>query len=175
MMQRRFFMEPQIYDRVFPHPGKDLYILTLAVLWISATWCNWLRTKFFDGQELGIKRSFKLWFRSAVSCSLASHGGPGRLSRGRSRRCCGPFFSIGDFLRPLGVLTRSRSQAAMTEAPNHCVRRSLMPHDGDTIVFDLGGASTISLISGELVINKNIAVIGPGADLLTVARRAGNA
>jgi hypothetical protein len=43
-------------------------------------------------------------------------------------------------------------------------------NDGDTIVFDLGGAATISLTSGELVINRNIAVIGPGANLLTVAR-----
>jgi len=44
---------------------------------------------------------------------------------------------------------------------------------GDTVVFDLGGAATIFLTSGELVINKNIAVIGPGANLLTIARAQG--
>src|SRR5215467_7933280 len=44
---------------------------------------------------------------------------------------------------------------------------------GDTIVFDLGGVATISLTSGELLINKNIAVIGPGANVLTIARAQG--
>src|SRR5262245_3540069 len=42
--------------------------------------------------------------------------------------------------------------------------------DGDTIAFDLSLPATISLTSGELVINKNITVMGPGPDLLTVAR-----
>src|SRR4029077_15986110 len=45
--------------------------------------------------------------------------------------------------------------------------------NGDTIIFNLGGAATISLTSGELVINQNIAVIGPGANLLTIARAQG--
>src|SRR6476660_437207 len=45
--------------------------------------------------------------------------------------------------------------------------------NGDTIVFKLGGAATISLTSGELVINKDIAVNGPGANLLTIARAQG--
>src|SRR5262245_19424342 len=44
----------------------------------------------------------------------------------------------------------------------------------DTIVFDFGGkkanstAHTITLTSGELYINKNLTIQGPGAGLLTV-------
>lgn len=41
---------------------------------------------------------------------------------------------------------------------------------GDTITFDLPAPDTISLITGELLIDKNLAIIGPGADLLTVDR-----
>src|SRR6185503_5272289 len=44
-----------------------------------------------------------------------------------------------------------------------------------TIVFNLGGSETISLTSGELLINRNVAVIGPGAGLLTVTRAQGAA
>jgi hypothetical protein len=43
-------------------------------------------------------------------------------------------------------------------------------NDGDTITFAVTG--TISLTSGELVINKNIAISGPGANLLAVSRAA---
>src|SRR6266487_3697345 len=43
-------------------------------------------------------------------------------------------------------------------------------HDSDTINFAVTGA--ISLTSGELVINKNITISGPGADLLAVSRAA---
>ena len=46
-------------------------------------------------------------------------------------------------------------------------------NDDDTIAFNLGGTATISLTSGELVINKNIAVMGPGANLLTIVRAQG--
>lgn len=42
--------------------------------------------------------------------------------------------------------------------------------NGETIVFSLGGAATISLTSSELSINKDIAITGPGAILLTIAR-----
>src|SRR5438067_2509642 len=43
-------------------------------------------------------------------------------------------------------------------------------HDGDTIQFDpaLNG-QTINLTTGELVIDKNITISGPGPDLLTVS------
>jgi len=41
-------------------------------------------------------------------------------------------------------------------------------NDGDTITFAVTGA--IGLTSGELVINKNITISGPGADLLAVSR-----
>ena len=42
--------------------------------------------------------------------------------------------------------------------------------DGDTIAFDLSFPATISLTTSELVVNRNIVVAGPGANLLTVAR-----
>jgi hypothetical protein len=45
--------------------------------------------------------------------------------------------------------------------------------NGDTIVFSLGGAATISLTSSELSINKDIGITGPGANLLTIARAQG--
>ena len=52
--------------------------------------------------------------------------------------------------------------------------------DGDTIVFEIPGprphnpavVNTITLTSGELVIDKSITLLGPGADVLTVERDA---
>jgi hypothetical protein len=44
--------------------------------------------------------------------------------------------------------------------------------DGDTINFALSG--TISLTSGELVIDKNITISGPGSNLLTVRPSQGS-
>ena len=41
---------------------------------------------------------------------------------------------------------------------------------GDTIRFALAVPNTISLTSGELLIDKNLTVTGPGADLLAVER-----
>src|SRR5438094_2854867 len=43
-------------------------------------------------------------------------------------------------------------------------------NDGDTITFAVTGA--ISLTSGELVINRNITISGPRADLLAISRAA---
>jgi hypothetical protein len=45
-------------------------------------------------------------------------------------------------------------------------------NDGDRIVFDLGGAATISLTSDELFIDKNVTISGPGANMLTVTRNS---
>ena len=42
--------------------------------------------------------------------------------------------------------------------------------NGDTIVFDLELPATIFLTSEELVINRNITISGPGANLLAVSR-----
>ena len=47
-------------------------------------------------------------------------------------------------------------------------------HSGDAIVFAKGLAGMIRLTSGELVINKNLRIIGPGAKLLTVSGAFGN-
>ncbi len=41
---------------------------------------------------------------------------------------------------------------------------------GDTITFSLPANSAITLTSGELLINKDLTINGPGADLLTVQR-----
>src|SRR6266567_8930815 len=41
---------------------------------------------------------------------------------------------------------------------------------GDTIVFDLELPATILLTSEELVINRNITISGPGANLLALSR-----
>lgn len=41
---------------------------------------------------------------------------------------------------------------------------------GDTIVFDLPDPATITLTSGELLINKGLTITGPGTDSLTIAR-----
>lgn len=41
---------------------------------------------------------------------------------------------------------------------------------GDTIAFNLPEPSTITLTTGELLINKNLIIAGPGMDNLTVAR-----
>jgi CSLREA domain-containing protein len=43
---------------------------------------------------------------------------------------------------------------------------------GDTITFSLPSKSAVSLTSGELLVNKNLTIIGPGADLLSVQRDA---
>src|SRR6185369_5420434 len=45
-------------------------------------------------------------------------------------------------------------------------------NDRDTIGFAVTG--TISLTSGELVIDKNITISGPGSNLLTVRRSSGS-
>src|SRR5438045_5818341 len=46
--------------------------------------------------------------------------------------------------------------------------------DGDTIQFDSAlNGQTISLTSGELVIDKNITINAPGSNLLTVSRSSG--
>src|SRR5437899_683887 len=44
---------------------------------------------------------------------------------------------------------------------------------GDTINFSLAANSAITLTSSELLINKNLTINGPGANLLTVQRSAG--
>ena len=40
--------------------------------------------------------------------------------------------------------------------------------DGDTISFSLPASSTIVLTSGELTIAKNVTIIGPGVEVLSV-------
>ena len=42
--------------------------------------------------------------------------------------------------------------------------------DGDTINFSLTYPATVTLTSGQLVVDKNVMISGPGADQLTVQR-----
>jgi hypothetical protein len=79
-----------------------------------------------------------------------------------------------------GVLLCSRPVAARSDTitvtntndsgPGSLRQALIDVQDGDTIAFDLKLPATILLISAELVINKNIGVAGPGANLLTIAR-----
>src|SRR5260221_14726413 len=45
---------------------------------------------------------------------------------------------------------------------------------GDTITFSLPATSAITLTNGELLINRDLTINGPGAKLLTVQRSAAN-
>ena len=45
-----------------------------------------------------------------------------------------------------------------------------MPRPGDTITF-APSVTTVTLTSGELVINKNLTITGPGANRLTVTAK----
>src|SRR6516225_602776 len=40
--------------------------------------------------------------------------------------------------------------------------------DGDTISFDVSVTGTITLTSGELLVNKSVTISGPGANMLAV-------
>ncbi len=62
---------------------------------------------------------------------------------------------------------RSPLLIQMIAVPDRCQALTIA-NDGDTIGFAVTG--TISLTSGELVIDKNITISGPGPGLLTVAR-----
>ena len=86
-------------------------------------------------------------------------------------------FAIGVLLLYAAVIHAQATTITVTNTNDSgpgSLRQALADaNDGDTIAFNLGGAATISLTSDELVINKNIAVIGPGANRLTVARGQG--
>jgi hypothetical protein len=45
---------------------------------------------------------------------------------------------------------------------------------GDSIVFELPSPDTITLTTDKLLIDKDLTITGPGADLLTVARSGAN-
>jgi len=49
-------------------------------------------------------------------------------------------------------------------APERCGKRSLNASVGDTINF-AAGITTINLTSGELLIDRNLTINGPGANL----------
>ena len=45
---------------------------------------------------------------------------------------------------------------------------------GSTITFSDAGRGTISLTTGQIVIDKNLTIVGPAADSLTIRNGAGN-
>ena len=57
----------------------------------------------------------------------------------------------------------------MTADQARCGKRSLDASPGDTINF-APSVTTVTLTSGELVIDKNLTITGPGANRLTVQR-----
>ena len=79
----------------------------------------------------------------------------------------------------LAMLPAMEAHAATIEVINTddsgvgSLRRAIAdanPAGGDTITFDLTYPATITLTSGQLDINKNLTITGPGADMLTISR-----
>src|SRR4051812_45137028 len=88
-------------------------------------------------------------------------------ARRTSRRHCRPRLEGLEDRRLLSTLT------VMNNADNGdgSLRAVIAAaHSGDTIVFDNGlNGQTITLTSGELVVDKSLAIKGPGADQLAIS------
>src|SRR5437762_1187045 len=87
-------------------------------------------------------------------------------SMGRATR-----FAIGLLLYAVAVPVHAATITVTNtndSGPGSLRQALTIANDGDTIGFAVTG--TISLTSGELVIDKNIIISGPGPGLLTVAR-----
>jgi CSLREA domain-containing protein len=72
------------------------------------------------------------------------------------------------------ITVNSAADAGGTCPGTNCTLRQAIAAalSGDTIAFSLPSKSAVSLTSGELLVNKNLTIIGPGADLLSVQRDA---
>jgi hypothetical protein len=78
------------------------------------------------------------------------------------------FFTAVIALRA-GIITVTNTNDS---GPGSLRQAILNAQNGDTRVFDLGGATTIGLTSNELFIDKSITISGPGANMLTVTRKS---
>src|SRR5437016_5190789 len=106
--------------------------------------------------------------KTALACVVKEH-----LNRGAFYLV----LLIGICLIPFTLAQRTTRRAPaniitvtnLNDSGSGSLRQALADaNDGDTIEFAVTG--TISLTSGELVIDKNIIISGPGPALLTVAR-----
>ena len=72
------------------------------------------------------------------------------------------------------ITVNSAADAGGTCPGTNCTLRQATKRrrGSDTIAFSPPSKSAVSLTSGELLVNKNLTIIGPGADLLSVQRDA---
>src|SRR5258705_13775462 len=70
------------------------------------------------------------------------------------------------------IVNSTADDGTATCTASKCTLRAaiLTSATGDTITFLLPANSTINLTAGELAINKNLTIAGPGPNLLTVQR-----
>jgi hypothetical protein len=106
----------------------------------------------------------------ALVCAFLSLSGFVRAENGTSQRQTRlGKSSVNETKRPqqAGPVVSNTSDSG----PGSLRQALLDAQNGDTITFDISGnPNTISLTSGELVIDKNITVSGLGANVLTVSR-----
>lgn len=88
--------------------------------------------------------------------------------RGRPRRN-GVHVDIGAFEAGAAALTVTNLNDSGPGSLRHTLADA-SPVEADTIVFASNLLGAINLTSGELLINKNLTINGPGANLLTVQR-----
>src|SRR5262249_41856260 len=115
------------------------------------------------------------------SCCRESTGGPmgilragmswgkkrGRVSRGRRRARFAPRIEGLEGRALLALLTVTSDADDATGSLRAAVAAA---HKGDTINFDPGlNGHTITLTSGAIDIEKDLMIIGPGADQLTIS------
>jgi hypothetical protein len=90
-----------------------------------------------------------------------------RLSRRRIAARCRPQLEALECRNLLSTLTVLNS---LDSGPGSLRAAIVAANSGDKIVFDPGlGGQTITLTSGELVINQGLIIQGPGTDQLTVS------
>src|SRR3989442_5536321 len=74
-------------------------------------------------------------------------------------------------IRPRGVRAAAITVTTTANSGSGSLRDAIAnASSGDTINFSLPAGSMITLTSGELLIDKNLTISGPGASLLTVQR-----
>ena len=81
-------------------------------------------------------------------------------------------FALTSFTAQAAVLTVTNTQDSGAGSLRDTIAAAA---DGDTIQFDAAlNGQTITLTSGQILINKTLTINGPGADKLTVQRSTAN-